>query len=77
MVGIREMAKYWRLSGLRLGTTDIVRFAQAFGAKGLRIESPDGISPTLKKALAMLASVRVGVPLKVSSRSEKVNRTTK
>jgi acetolactate synthase-1/2/3 large subunit len=57
MVGIREMAKYGRLSGVKLGTTDIVRSAQAFGAKGLRIESPDGISSTLKKAIAMLGSV--------------------
>ena len=63
MVGIQEMAKYGRLSGVKLGPVDIVRFAEAFGAKGLRIESPDEISSTLKKALAMQGPVLVGVPV--------------
>ena len=40
MVGIQEMAKYGRLSGVKLGPVDIVRFAEAFGAKGLRIGKP-------------------------------------
>jgi acetolactate synthase-1/2/3 large subunit len=63
MVGIQEMAKYGRLSGVKLGPVDIVRFAEAFGAKGLRIERPDEISSTLKKALAMQGPVLVGVPV--------------
>jgi len=63
MVGIQEMAKYGRLSGVKLGPVDIVRFADAFGAKGLRIERPDEISSTLKKALAMQGPVLVGVPV--------------
>ena len=63
MVGIQEMAKYGRLSGVKLGPVDIVRFAEAFGAKGLRIERPDQISSTLKKALAMEGPVLVGVPV--------------
>jgi acetolactate synthase-1/2/3 large subunit len=63
MVGIQEMAKYRRLSGVKLGPVDIVGFAEAFGAKGLRIERPDEISSTLKKALAMEGPVLVGVPV--------------
>jgi len=63
MVGIQEMAKYGRLSGVQLGPVDIVRFAEAFGAKGMRIESPDEISSTLKKALAMEGPALVGVPV--------------
>jgi len=63
MVGIQEMAKYRRLSGVSLGPVDVVRFAEAFGAKGLRIEHPDAIAPTLKKALAMQGPVLVGVPV--------------
>lgn len=63
MVGIQELAKYGRLSAVKLGPVDIVRFAEAFGAKGLRIESPDEISSTLKKALAMQGPVLVGVPV--------------
>jgi acetolactate synthase-1/2/3 large subunit len=63
MVGIQEMAKYGRLSGVTLGPVDVVRFAEAFGAKGLKIEGPQEISSTLKKALAMPGPVIVGVPV--------------
>ena len=63
MVGIQEMAKYGRLSGVKLGPVDIVQYAEAFGAKGLRIERPEEISSTLKKALAMEGPVLVGVPV--------------
>jgi acetolactate synthase I/II/III large subunit len=63
MVGIQEMAKYGRLSGVTLGPVDVVRFAEAFGARGLKIERPEEISSTLKKALAMQGPVIVGVPV--------------
>ena len=63
MVGIQEMAKYGRLSGVDFGPVDVIRFAEAFGAKGLKIDSPDQISPTLKKALAIPGPVLVGVPV--------------
>jgi acetolactate synthase-1/2/3 large subunit len=63
MVGIQELAKYGRLSGVTLGPVDVVRFAEAFGARGLKIEHPEEISATLKKALAMEGPVIVGVPV--------------
>jgi acetolactate synthase-1/2/3 large subunit len=63
MVGLQEMAKYGRLSGVSLGPVDVVRFAEAFGARGLKIEHPEDISSTLKKALAMQGPVIVGVPV--------------
>src|SRR5258708_24990177 len=63
MVGFQELAKYGRLSGVTLGPVDVVRFAEAFGAKGLRIETPDRISSTIKKALEMQGPVLVGVPV--------------
>lgn len=66
MVGIQEMAKYGRLSGVTLGPVDVVRFAEAFGARGLKIERPEEISSTLKKALAMQGPVIVGVPVDYS-----------
>ena len=63
MVGIQEMAKYGRLSGVAFGPVDFVRYAEAFGAKGLRIETPEEISSTLKKAFAMQGPVIVGIPV--------------
>jgi acetolactate synthase I/II/III large subunit len=63
MVGIQEMAKYGRLSGVNFGPVDVARFAESFGAKGLKIESPDQIGPTLKEALAMQGPVLIGIPV--------------
>jgi acetolactate synthase I/II/III large subunit len=63
MVGIQEMAKYGRFSGVAFGPVDVIRFAEAFGAKGLRIETPDQVAPTLKRALAMQGPVVVGIPV--------------
>jgi acetolactate synthase-1/2/3 large subunit len=63
MVGFQEVAKYGRTSGVDFCPVDVVRFAEAFGAKGLRIETSDQISSTIKKALAMPGPVIVGVPV--------------
>jgi acetolactate synthase I/II/III large subunit len=63
MVGFQEMAKYGRASGIAFGPVDVVPFAEAFGAKGLKIESPDQIAPMLKRALAMQGPVVVGIPV--------------
>jgi acetolactate synthase-1/2/3 large subunit len=63
MVGFQEVAKYGRTSGVDFGPVDVVRFAEAFGAKGLRIETSNQISSTMKKALALPGPVIVGVPV--------------
>ena len=63
MVRFQEMAKYGRASGVDFGPVDVVRFAEAFGARGLRIETPDEITPTLRKALEMEGPVVVGIPV--------------
>jgi acetolactate synthase-1/2/3 large subunit len=63
MVAIQEMAKYGRLSGVKLGPVDVVGFAEAFGAKGLKIERPEEISSTLKKALDMQGPVIISIPV--------------
>jgi acetolactate synthase-1/2/3 large subunit len=59
----KEVTKYGRIFGVDFGPVDIVRFAEAFGAKGLRIETPDQISSTIKKVLAMHGPVTAGVPV--------------
>jgi acetolactate synthase-1/2/3 large subunit len=63
MVRFQEMAKYGRASGVDFGPVDVVRFAEAFGAHGLRIDTPEQIAPTLKRALAMQGPVVVGIPV--------------
>jgi acetolactate synthase-1/2/3 large subunit len=63
MVRFQEMAKYGRASGVDFGPVDVVRFAEAFGAKGLMIERPDQISSTIKKALEIQGPVVIGIPV--------------
>ena len=50
MVGTQERIKYGRTSGVDFGPVDHVKYAEAFGATGLRIEYPDQIASTLRKA---------------------------
>ena len=63
MVRFQQMAKYGRASGVEFGPVDLVRFAESFGARGMKIESPDQIAPTLKKALETPGPVIVEVPV--------------
>jgi acetolactate synthase-1/2/3 large subunit len=63
MVRFQEVAKYGRASGVDFGPVDVAAFAESFGAKGLRIKSPDEIAPTLKRALAMEGPVVIGIPV--------------
>jgi acetolactate synthase-1/2/3 large subunit len=63
MVRFQEIAKYGRASGVDFGPIDVVRFAEAFGAKGLTIETPNEIAPTLKRALEMEGPVVIGIPV--------------
>jgi len=63
MVRFQEEAKYGRASGIDFGPVDVVPFAESFGARGLRINTPDEIAPTLQRALAMQGPVVVGIPV--------------
>jgi len=51
MVGVQEKVKYGRTSGVDFGSVDVVKYAEAFGATGLMIRSPEEITPVLKRAL--------------------------
>jgi len=61
MVGVQEQIKYKRTSGVDLGPVDYVKYAEAFGATGLRIQHPDEIAPTLRKAFDTPGPVLVAV----------------
>lgn len=63
MVRFQEMAKYGRSSGVDFGPVDVVKYADAFGAHGMHIQTPDEIAPTLKKALALQGPVVIGIPV--------------
>jgi acetolactate synthase I/II/III large subunit len=61
MVAEQEKIKYGRSSGCDLGPVDPVKYAEAFGATGMMIRTPDEIAATLKKAMAIAGPVIVGV----------------
>ena len=45
------MQKYGRPSGIDFGPVDVVKYAEAFGAKGMMIRAPEEITAVLKRAL--------------------------
>jgi acetolactate synthase I/II/III large subunit len=61
MVAVQERAKYKRTSGVDFGPVDVVKYAEAFGAKGLLINSPDEIGQQLRKAFEMPGPVLIGI----------------
>ncbi len=61
MVAVQEEQKYGRRSGVKFGPVDPVKYAEAFGATGFTIRSPDEIAPVLKQAMAVQGPVIIGV----------------
>jgi acetolactate synthase I/II/III large subunit len=61
MVATQEVLKYGRKSGIELGPVDLVKYAEAFGATGRMIRSPEEITPVMKEALDHTGPIIVGV----------------
>jgi catabolic acetolactate synthase len=63
MVEFQEEMKYGRSSGVKLGGVDFVKFANAFGARGYRVEDVRELEGVMREALAFegvsLVDVRV------------------
>ena len=55
--------------GLAFGNPDFVKYAEAYGAKGRRVESADGLGPTLEAAFAEGGVQLVTVPVDYSENS--------
>jgi acetolactate synthase I/II/III large subunit len=70
MVAFQERIKYGRTSGCDFGPVDTVKYAEAFGAKGFAIKSPDEFAPTLKKAMDMAGPVLIDIPVDYSHNAE-------
>jgi acetolactate synthase I/II/III large subunit len=61
MVAEQEILKYNRPSGTDFGPVDPVKYAEAFGATGLMVRSPEQISSVLKQAFDTSGPVLLGV----------------
>ena len=66
MVEFQEEAKYGRSSGIKLGGVDFVKFAEAFGAKGFRVNKAEDLESVMKEALAYRGVSIVDVPIDYS-----------
>ena len=63
MVEFQEQAHYGRVSGIQLGNYDVVKFAEAFGAKGYTINHADELGPVLRDALRQPVPALINVPV--------------
>lgn len=63
MVEFQEEMKYGRSSGVDFGPVDFVKYAAAFGAKGLRVTKPSELEKVLKEAFATKGPVIVDIPI--------------
>jgi hypothetical protein len=61
MVATQERLKYGRASGIEFGPIDDIKYAEAFGATGLMIDTPDHVAPVMEKAFDTPGPVIVGV----------------
>lgn len=70
MVAFQQELLYGRTSGTDFGNPDIVKYAESLGAVGLRVNKPDELLPTLRKALEKPGVVVVDVPTDYSKNVE-------
>ena len=70
MVKFQEEMKYPQAAGVKFGDVDIVKYAESFGAAGLRVEQPEDLTAVLKQAFSMDGPVVVDVPVDYSNNKD-------
>ena len=70
MVAFQQELRYGRRSGTDFGNPDLVKYAESFGATGLRVNKPDELLPTLRKALETPGVVVVDISTDYSKNIE-------
>jgi acetolactate synthase-1/2/3 large subunit len=63
MVKVQQEPKYGRHTAVTLGRVDVVKYAEAFGATGVRINTPGEIAPKLRQAFETPGPVLIDVPI--------------
>ncbi|KAJ0307516.1 hypothetical protein COL5a_000370 [Colletotrichum fioriniae] len=70
MVEFQEVDKYGRSSGVDLGGVDFVKYAEAFGAKGLRVSRSSELDAVMREALSYQGVCIVDVEIDYSHNHE-------
>ncbi|WP_122647143.1 acetolactate synthase AlsS [Enterococcus mediterraneensis] len=63
MVEFQEKMKYQRSSGVDFGSVDFVKYAEAFGAKGLRVTNVEELEQALEEGFATEGPVIIDIPI--------------
>ena len=66
MVEMQEKKKYGRGSGVEFGPIDFAMFARSCGAKGIAVQSADGVAGALREAMEAEGPVVISVPVDYS-----------
>jgi acetolactate synthase I/II/III large subunit len=70
MVAFQQELIYGRTSGADFGNPDLVKYAESFGAVGLRVNNPDELLPALRKGLETPGVVVIDIPTDYSKNVE-------
>lgn len=70
MVKFQEEIKYGRNAAVTFGPVDYVKYAESFGATGLRVETPDQLEDILDQAFSTSGPVVVDIPIDYSHNPE-------
>lgn len=70
MVKFQEEMKYGQSAGVNFGPVDFVKYAESFGAKGLRVEKAQDLAKTLDEAFATNGPVIIDVPVDYKDNQE-------
>ena len=63
MVEFQEVMKYGRASGVDFGPVDFVKYAEAFGARGLRVTNKEDLAKVLSEIDVTTGPVVIDVPI--------------
>ncbi|OAQ47679.1 acetolactate synthase AlsS [Enterococcus faecium] len=74
MVEFQEKMKYQRASGVDFGPVDFVKYAEAFGAKGIRATSVEELEKALEEGFATEGPVIIDIPINYRD-NEKLGET--
>lgn len=70
MVKFQEELKYGKNAGVNFGSVDFVKYAESFGATGLRVEKAQDLEKVLDQAFATEGPVVVDIPVDYSDNKE-------
>ena len=70
VIALNQERRFGRAFGTTFTNPDLVKYAEAFGLPGFRVERPDDLLPTLKRALACDGPSLVEVPIDPAAHRE-------